>query len=397
MMCYYVPLRSGSRRNYNTPNDSFWCCTGTGVENHAKYGDSIYFHTEDNLYVNLFIASDLNWKAKGLRLQQDTKYPDEGSTRLTFACAAPTKISLNVRHPFWAAKGFEIRVNGEKQDNTGDCGSYAALTREWKSGDTVEVTMPFGLRTEAFRDNPNRFAILNGPLVLCAQVDPHNPFPAVVADEPTLLASLQPVASRPNTFSGSADVFLNVDETSHGVTLEPFYKASNENYEVYWDRFTPAEWKAKKADYQAELVRLKALDARTVDFVNAGEEQNERDHNLKEENTDTRDFNEHQFRIVSTNGWFSWELKVLPDQAQELSVIFGRGGHGGSAFDVLVDGTHVASEHPGSSGEGPGLETKVYPLSAELLKNKEKVTVRIQAAPQMRGGAIASARILKAP
>src|SRR5260370_19735152 len=201
MMCYYVPLRSGSRRNYNTPNESFWCCTGTGVENHAKYGDSIYFHGNDSLYVNLFIASELNWKAKGLKLRQETKYPDEASTRLLFSCATPTKLSLNVRHPFWAAKGFEIRVNGEKQIATGDCGSYAVLTREWKSADRVEVSMPFRLRPEGFRDNSNRFAILNGPLVLCAEVDPHKPFPTVVADEPALLASFQPIPGRPNTFS----------------------------------------------------------------------------------------------------------------------------------------------------------------------------------------------------
>jgi DUF1680 family protein len=396
MMCYYVPLRSGSRRYYNTPNDSFWCCTGTGIENHAKYGDSIYFHGDDSLFVNLFIASELNWKATGLKLRQETDYPDLGSTRLHFTCSAPVKLSLYVRHPFWAMKGFAIRVNGQEQTAAGDTGSYAILTREWKTGDTVEVAMPFSLRTESFRDNPNRFAILDGPLVLCAKVDPHKPFPAVVADEPTLLASLRPVANRANTFSGPPQVFLTADEAGGGVTLEPFYKASNENYEVYWDRFTPAEWQVKQADYKAALERQKALDARTVDSVIAGEEQDERDHALKEENTDTRDFNDQQFRIVTTNGWFSWNLKVLAGPAQELSVAFGRGGRGPGTLDISVDGTHLATEHPGSSGQGRGLETKTYPLSPELLKDKQNVTVRFQAPADAQGGAIASVRILKA-
>ena len=116
MMCYYVPLRSGSRKNYNGPLDSFWCCTGTGVENHAKYGDSIYFHDGGRtLYVNLFIASELNWKAKGLKLRQETKYPEEAASGWCSPASKP--VELNLQHPasVWAASGLEITVNGEKQ------------------------------------------------------------------------------------------------------------------------------------------------------------------------------------------------------------------------------------------------------------------------------------------
>src|SRR6266404_4839343 len=189
MMCYYVPLRSGSRRNYNTPNDSFWCCTGTGVENHAKYGDSIYFHNDQNLYVNLFIASELNWKAKGLKLRQETKYPDEASTKLLFTCEKPVELSLQVRHPFWATQGFDVRVNGQKLPSSSQPGSFATITRTWKTGDTVDIAMPFGLRIEAFKDNADRFAFLDGPLVLAAELDTRKPFPAIVAEKPALLAS----------------------------------------------------------------------------------------------------------------------------------------------------------------------------------------------------------------
>jgi DUF1680 family protein len=395
MMCYYVPLRSGSRRNYNTPNESFWCCTGTGVENHSKYADSIYFHSTQDLYVNLFIPSELNWKGKGLKLRQETTYPDQESSKLIFTCDSPVELSLNLRHPFWATKNFQVRVNGESAPTSGE-GSYAVIKREWKSGDIVEIAMPFTLRTEAFKDNPNRFAILNGPLVLSAPVDAHKPFPAVVAEDPVLLASLKPVSGKPNTFSGPANIFLTADEGPGGVTLKPFYQASTESYEVYWDRFTPAEWDAKKADYKAQLAQQKELDARTVDSVNAGEEQNERDHNLKEENTDTRDFNDQQFRIVSTNGWFVWDLKVLPAQSQELRVVFGRGGRGPSALELFVDDTHLATHHGGGPAEGRGLETQVYPLSADMLKGKEKVALKFQAPADIRGGSVVSARVLRA-
>jgi DUF1680 family protein len=394
MMCYYVPLRSGSRRNYNTPNESFWCCTGTGVENHAKYGDSIYFHGAQDLYVNLFIPSELSWKSKGLKLRQENSYPNQGNSKLVFTCDSPVELSLNIRHPFWAKKDFQIRVNGEPAPS-GEAASYAVIKRTWKSGDIVQISMPFSLRTEAFRDNPNRFAILNGPLVLCAPVNAHRPFPAIVAEEPVLLASLKPVAGKPNTFSGSADIFLTADEGSGGVRLEPFYQASTESYEVYWDRFSPAEWDAKKAEYKAQLAQQKELEARTVDSVNAGEEQNERDHNLKEENTDTRDFNEQQFRIVSTNGWFVWEMKVLPGQPQELRVVFERGGRGPSTLELFVDDTHLATQRSEGASQGRGLETKVYPLSTDLLKGKDKVALKFQAPADARGGSVVNARILK--
>ena len=170
MMCYYLPLRSGSNKNYNGPLDSFWCCTGTGVENHAKYGESIYFHKQCALYVNLFIASELDWKAKGVKVRQETKYPDEPWTRLVFTSDQPHQFGLHVRHPWWATEKFEICVNGEKQAVESKPGSYAVLSRDWKSGDTLDVSMPFTLRTEGFRDNPRRFAFMHGPLVLAAQV-----------------------------------------------------------------------------------------------------------------------------------------------------------------------------------------------------------------------------------
>lgn len=395
MMCYYVPLRSGSRRNYNGENDSFWCCTGTGVENHAKYGDSIYFHNEQDLYVNLFIASDLNWKAKRLQLRQETRYPDEGATKLTFTCARPVRLTLRLRHPFWA-KEFTILLNGKKVAEVGDCGSFAAVTRRWRTGDVVEIRMPFALRTEGFKDNPNRFAILNGPLVLCAAVDTRKPFPAVTADNSTLLAGLKPVSGRANTFTGGPDLFrIPGDEQNRGVKLFPFYQATQVKYEVYWDRFTPAEWENKQVEYRRELAERQELEARTVDFVNAGEEQDERDHNFKGERTDTREFNDRTFRFAETNGWFAWDLKVLAGLPQVLSVSMGGGGRGGAVLDVLVDDTKLATETLGGQEQRPGFSTRTYPLSADLLKGRDKVTVKFQAPADRRGGSVFSVRVLK--
>jgi uncharacterized protein len=396
MMCYYVPLRAGSKRNYNSPNESFWCCTGTGVENHAKYAESIYFHTDRDIYVNLFVGSVLDWKAKGVKVRQETKFPDESATRLSLTCEKPTALRLQLRRPAWAVDGYEILLNGTAQ-NVAQAGGFTAVDREWKSGDTVEIRMPFSLRIEAFKDNPERFAFLDGPLVLAAPVDTRKPFPAIVAERATLVASLRPVAGKPNSFQGPSSEFrIPGGGGANGVLLEPFYKLYDRHYLTYWDRFSPEQWQEKEAEYAKGLARQKEMDARTVDLVNAGEEQSERDHNMKGENTDTREFNDRSFRFASTNGWFAWELKVLPGRPQELSIVMGAGGRGGSALEILVDDTKLASENSGGGGPRPGLNTRTFPLTAELLKDKEKITVKFKPPPGMRGSSVSSVRVLKA-
>lgn len=394
MMCYYVPLRSGSYREFNSPNDSFWCCTGTGVENHAKYGDSIYFHDDRNLYVNLFIASELDWKDEGLKLRQETTHPEGAATLLRFTCEKPVELALHVRHPYWATGGFEVQVNGQPLSAT-ERGSYALIQRTWKTGDRIDVKMPFSLRTEGFRDNTNRFALMYGPLVLCASVDARKPFPAVVADEASLLASLRAVAGKANTFTGPSNVFRVPGEAdSQTVTLAPFYEAYNEHYLTYWDRFTHEEWAGKQQEYKQALTVQRALETRTVDFVQAGEEQSERDHNLRGERTDTREFNDRTWRVANTNGWFSWDLKVVPDRALEMRVEFG-GSRNGNGLVLSVDDAKLSAEPSESPTRERGLRTSVYALSADLLKSKDKVTVKFHAPNDARVGSVASVRILK--
>lgn len=392
MMCYYVPLRSGSHREYNNPTESFWCCTGTGVENHAKYGDSIYFHSDKDLYVNLFIASELTWRDKGLSLRQETSFPNAAVTELQVRCEQPVQLSLHIRHPFWATAGFEIQVNGQTQPESA-CGTYSVITRTWHSGDRVRVNMPFSLRTEGFKDNPNRFALLYGPLVLCAPVQPRQPFPVIVADDPTLLAGIHPVAGKIDTFTGSPDVFhLPGQASGEAVTLEPFYRAYHDHYLTYWDRYSPEQWTAKQEEFKKEMAARRDLEARTVDYIQAGEEQNERDHNLTGEHTETREFNDQVWRFANTNGWFAWDLKVVANQPLELNVEESA-GRGGNELTLQVDGVEVPPSPSGVPGRGP--RTRVYSLPTDLLKDKQKVTVRFQAPVHARGGSVASVRVLK--
>jgi DUF1680 family protein len=398
MMCYYVPLRTGSHKDehYSTPLNTFACCTGTGVENHAKYGDSIYYHDENNLYLNLFIASELNWKAKGLKLRQDTKYPDQGASKLVFTCDKPVELGLRVRHPWWATKGFEIRVNGEKQAVSSRPGSYAAVSRTWKSGDSVEITMPFSLYTEGFRDNPRRFAFLNGPLVLCAEVDAKKPFPVVVAEEGRTLDGVKVVPGKPNTFAGSPDEFrISKEKDGKGVTFEPFYKMQGaRRYAVYWDQFTPAEWQAKEQEYKTQSDRQKVLESGVVDLVNPGEEQNERDHKQQGDKTESGDFNGRMWRHATEGGWFSWEVKVLTDQAQELRVTYWGSDSDNRIFAILVDGVKIADQQL-ENNQPDKFYDEIYQIPADLVKGKNTVTVKFQANPGAYAGGVFGLKVMK--
>ena len=162
MMTYYVPLKPGAFKTFSTPEESFWCCVGTGMENHAKYGDTA-------LFVNLFIASELHWKEKGLVVRQETRFPEEDATRLVFTSPKPVRLALKIRHPLWAA-GMELTLNGRSIAVRSDPGSYFALERAWRSGDVVTVRFPMSLHMEAMPDDPAVVAFLYGPIVLAGDL-----------------------------------------------------------------------------------------------------------------------------------------------------------------------------------------------------------------------------------
>jgi hypothetical protein len=379
MMCYFLPLASG-RKEYCTPEDSFWCCTGTGIENHAKYGESIYFHRGKTvLFVNLFIASELRWTEAGLTLRQETKYPEQGRTRFVFACEKPIRLRFQIRHPDWAASGFDIRVNGAKEADESVPGSYAVVARNWNNGDTVEVNMPFSLRTEGFRDNPHRVAVMYGPLVLCAesQEDPEGACPAIINEGGNLTSGLKAVPGRPCNFSGSSQILRLSLENAHGVTLEPIHAMhGNRKYVVYWNELTPAGWQRNLADYQA-------LKARTVDRVLPGHEQSERAHGFQGVSTGT---DGSRWRDAFEGGWFSWDLKVHPGQPQELRVKYWGGDTGGREFDILVAGQKLATVKLDNNKAGEFYE-ETYSIPTEITQGRSKMTVKFQAHPgKMAGG-----------
>ncbi|MBE3100507.1 MAG: glycoside hydrolase family 127 protein [Acidobacteria bacterium] len=398
MTCYYVPLRTGSRKAFSTPCDAFWCCTGTGVENHAKYGDSIYFreHGRRGLFVNLFIASELAWREEGIKVRQETKYPEAGATRLTVTCDKSKAMNLNVRHPWWAVSGVEVAVNGRKLLTSSTPGSYYEIGRTWDAGDTVvDITMPMTVRTEAFRDNPRRLAVMYGPLVLCAEVDPGKEFPVMRGNPEDVAPALKPAAGRTLEFTVPASLVRIAGQESAGdITLTPFYKMYKKPYIVYWDVLTDEQWKQKQEEHKAEAQKRQALAARAVDAVEIGRADSERAHDLQGEKTGAGEFGAKHWRHATDGGWFSYRMKVMPDKPVELLCTYWGGDGGSRTFDLLVGGMKIATEKLANNRPGKFYD-QVYAIPPDLTRGKDAVVLRFQAHPGNWAGGVFGCMIVK--
>ena len=248
MVCYFLPLLSGAHKVYSTPENSFWCCVGSGFESHAKYGEAIYYHNDRGIYVNLFIPSQVTWRKKGLTLVQTTRFPAEETTTLTLHTDRPVHTALYLRYPSWSGKP-EVRVNGKKIRVRQEAGSYIAVEREWKDGDKVEVRYPMSLRLERTPDNPDKAAVLYGPIVLAGErgtegMETPAPFsnPKLYNDYYTydyhipadLKTSLSFDERHPEQSLRRKDGTLEFT-SPQGDTLRPLYDLHRQRYVVYWD------------------------------------------------------------------------------------------------------------------------------------------------------------------
>ena len=405
MMTYFMSLKPGHFKIYSTPENSFWCCTGTGMENHAKYADTIYFHDANSLWVNLFIASELNWAEKGISVRQETKFPERDTTVLKFKAEKPVTLALKIRHPAWATGGMKISVNGKRQKIESAAGSYATVEREWRDGDTVEIRLPMKLHTEFLPDTTNEIALLYGPIVLAGELgtngmparltangqgdfnrvaDPSVPMFATTSDQ--LVKHVKPVRGQPLTFRTDG-IGRPAD-----VTLIPFYEMHHQRYSVYWKLISEADWQEHAAQIAAADARRMAEEARVVDVVRPGEQQSETDHKLAGGDTQTGEFNGHKWRHA--NDWFSYEVKVLPGEPQQLVATFWGGEAGTREFDILVDGKVVGTEKLDNNQPGEFFDV-AFPLAPELTRGKSSVTVKFAAHPGNFAGGVFGLRVVR--
>lgn len=409
MFAYFMSLKPGHFKTYSTPADSFWCCVGSGMENHTKYNDSIYFHGPDSLYVNLFIPSRLTWKEKGLLLEQKTTYPRGDKIELRFSPKRPVLLNLKVRSPRWAAGGLRFQLNGKPLREASPSGGYVGIRRRWQAGDVLQIAIPMKVRTEAMPDDPHKVAFLYGPVVLAGDLGrvPHNRTVPYAADQTDNFR--QPAAEVPVLVTKSNNVAGTVRRTNRNqlvfrtvavgqprdVTLRPFNEIFYDYYNVYWDALTPSQFAARKASLQAEAAQRAALDARTVDEYRPGEQQSEIDHEQKGEQTSAGEWQYRKLRHAEDGGWFSFKARVTPDQPVELVCTYWGGELGNRTFDILINGQVIATQTLHQDKPGQFFD-KTYVIPAALTRAKQAVEVRFRAHPGNFAGGLFGARILRA-
>ncbi|HKT48197.1 MAG TPA: beta-L-arabinofuranosidase domain-containing protein [Candidatus Acidoferrales bacterium] len=250
---YFLPLGAGLWKYYNSQWDSFWCCTGTGIEEFAKFADTIYFHDDQSIWVNLFIASEVQWAEKGIRLRQETNFPEEERTTLTVKAEKPVELAVNIRVPYWATRGGTVKLNGEALPAFSSPSSYLTIKRVWKDGDRIQVDLPMSLRIEAMPDDSTIQAAMYGPLVLGGRLGNEGltqelmypgydtaprakgtQMPEIDNRSKDPIAWIEPV-------QGGALQFKTAGQSS-STNLIPFYKIAGERYAVYWKVKSPNRW-----------------------------------------------------------------------------------------------------------------------------------------------------------
>jgi uncharacterized protein len=240
-MMYYLPLASGYWKTFGKPFDAFWCCTGTGSEEYAKLADTIYFHNDDSLYVNLYIDSQLDWPEKRLHITQGTRFPEEQGTTLTIAANNPAQLSINLRIPYWA-QGGSVKINGTALPAFSSPSSYLTLNRVWKTGDKIELSLPMGVHIDSMPDDASVQAVMYGPLVLAGRFDAVTKdktygepgpkrgeqisVPDIVADPNHPAAWIEPDPKQPLLFHTVGQ--------PQPITLVPLSQVIHERYAVYW-------------------------------------------------------------------------------------------------------------------------------------------------------------------
>lgn len=365
-----------SQKGFSHPTESFWCCVGTGMENHTKYGESIYAYSDDRLYVNLFIPSVLDWKERGIKLTQKFEQDD---VILLFECATPQELCLKIRIPYWVE---DVGLNGKKSPD-----GYMDLKRTFKQGDALRITLPKKLHLSRLPDRPNRIAFFKGPVLLAAVLGELEQPPLLVSDSEASL--FHGVASNEKI----ARVLGRKGWMSSNVILKPLYEIEDEPYSAYMDFLTPKQWEQKQKEFEQKQKRLEALNKRTTDFLILGQMQPERDHNLKGEGTQAGVFRGKNWRHAY-NGWFEFDMKADPEAAMDLVCLYWGSDRGKRVFDVLVEGKTIATQKLDRNRPNEFFE-EIYPIPRELTLGKEKLRVRFQSRKDSYAGGLFACRAIK--
>lgn len=408
---YFTPMRPGHYRVYSQPQTSFWCCVGSGLENHAKYGEMIYAHSEHDLYVNLFIPSTLQWAEKKILLRQENNFPAKPETKLVFDLAGTSEMNLKLRSPEWAKPSeVKILINGKQQHVQPGADGYFTITKKWRKGDVIEMKLPMHLSAEQLPDRSDYYAFKYGPVVLAATYGsqnqeglfaddsrgghiahgpqiPLNEIPVILGNADEVISHVKPLNGENLTFSLTG--LYPSEKFSSGFRLVPFYNIQEERYILYWpqaDQDKIISLQKQRAEEEAEI---RKLDSITADKIQLGEQQPEADHFFESKDSNTGYMEDRHFR--DAKAWFSYQMKNPGKNAAYLYLLY-FDNTTNRIMNVEVNGKKLTSKKlEGKSGNSPQYLLLPIPDSE---KNKENLTVKFFAEDQTLTSKIIEVRLL---
>lgn len=412
---YFTPARPRHYRVYSSPNEGMWCCVGSGMENHGKYNEAIYTHNHDSLFLNLFIASELNWKEKGIKLKQQTAFPYEEQTKLMVTDGS-SHFKLLVRYPSWVADGaLKILVNGKAASYTSHPSSYVVIDRLWKKGDVVQVMLPMHNTIEHLPNVPEYIAIMHGPILLGAKTDtedlkglvaddsrwghiaggkklPLDKAPIIVEDNVAALTTkLKPVAGKPLTFMASGIKMINPID----AVFQPFFTIHDARYMMYWMALSSQQYRSY-LDSVAVLEKEKLeLQKRTIDFVAPGEQQPEADHAMQRQNSNTGNNLDEFWRDARNEGFFSYKLSTNNETGLSLIVRYWGAETGNRKFDIYIDDEKLATENISGKWNQRKFQEVEYAIPDNMVKGKQSVRVKFQSLQGNTAGAVYYLRLAR--
>lgn len=395
MTTYFKPMGTGYFKAFGTPTESFWCCTGTGMENFTKLNDSIYFHNDNDLYVNLYISSRLDWEEKGLLLTQQSDIPETDKVLFTVDKAPTEKLSFRFRVPGWLADGQEMKViiNGE-EFSAENIDGYLTVSRDWQDGDQLELHIPLEVKVSRLPDNKEVAAFSYGPVVLCTTfgseemvIEPH--WASVKATIPygmefkdyiiiqngTVDDWLANIKNNLVKTSGKLEFTLRGTDEDDNFIFKPYYLEYKERYGIYFYLLTPDSPVLKEIMESRE--RARRLVEATIDVVQIINDQYEVAHNLRGNSSGGyhEGYNFRQaYGRADGEGWFSYDLAVNPEVANYLCLKY-YSGDAGRKFNIYID-DQLFVEETIQDGIGADFYDVQYEIPAEWIKGKNKITVK---------------------
>ena len=412
---YFTPARPRHYRNYSAPNEAMWCCVGTGMENHGKYGQFIYTKKSDNLFVNLFVASELNWKEKGLTLRQETGFPYAETSKITIA-QGKGQFTLQVRYPGWVKPGaFEVKVNGKTVSIVTGPSSYVAISRQWKKGDVVDITFPMYNSIKYLPNEPQYIALMHGPILLGMKTGtedlahlvaddsrfgqyasgkklPINEAPILINNSIEDIANqLQPIAGKPLHFTLTTKM-----ENTIRNEIQPFFEIHDARYMMYWLALSEDSYTSYLSNLAKAEQDRQELEARTVDKVQPGEQQPETDHKMETDQSQVGNSNDVFYRDARDGHYFSYLMQTGGQTDLDLRLKYwGVGEWKTHEFDIFVDDVLVKEVNNTGKYRISEFKYETYPIPAELLKDKQQVRVKFVAKPGKQIGEIYEVRLVK--